>query len=298
MDRPQLADFLRTRRRALQPEDVGLPRGPRRRTAGLRREEVAALCGMSSDYYTRLEQERGPQPSAPMLAAMAQGLRLSLDERDHLFVLGGHPAPRHPGGSGHVDPGLMRIMDRLQDTPARIINALGEALLQTPPAAALFGGEPPADHEFSRSVVRQWFTDPSSRRIYPAADHAQRQVEFVATLRTAYARDGGGSRTARLVEELLARSDEFAAEWAEHQVSQKHTHLKRFQHPEVGDLELYCQTLFDVDQHQALLVFTAEPGTPSADKLELLAVIGAQQLTPATGPSAPEVHRTNNCSGM
>lgn len=279
MDRPQLADFLRTRRHALQPEDVGLPRGPRRRTDGLRREEVAMLCGMSSDYYTRLEQERGPQPSVPMLAAMAQGLRLSLDERDHLFLLGGQPAPRHASGPEHVDAGLMRIMDRLQDTPARIINAVGEALLQTPPAAALFGGEPPADHDFSRSVVWQWFIEPTSRNIYPAADHAQRQVEFVATLRTAYARDGRGSRTAELVEQLLARSNEFAAEWAEHHVSQKHTQLKRFHHAEVGDLELYCQTLFDVDQHQALLVFTAEPGTPSAERLELLAVIGAQRLS-------------------
>jgi transcriptional regulator with XRE-family HTH domain len=82
VDRVQLADFLRTRREALQPEDVGLPRGPRRRTGGLRREEVAALCGMSADYYSRIEQQRGPQPSEQMLAAIARGLHLSLDERD------------------------------------------------------------------------------------------------------------------------------------------------------------------------------------------------------------------------
>lgn len=278
MDRSQLADFLRTRRHGLQPEDVGLPRGPRRRTDGLRREEVAVLCGMSTDYYSRLEQERGPQPSAPMLAAMARGLRLSLDERDHLFLLGGHPAPRHGGGTEHVDAGLMRIMDRLQDTPARVINGVGETLLQTPPAAALFGEEPAAGG-FSRSVVWRWFTDPASRDIYPAGDHALRQRDFVATLRNSYARAGQGSRAAELVELLLASSGEFAAEWARHQVSQKHTQLKRFHHREVGDLELYCQTLFDVDQDQALLVFTAEPGTAHADKLGLLAVIGAQQLS-------------------
>ena len=94
VDRGQLADILRTRRKALQPEDVGLPRGPRRRTQGLRREEVAAMCGMSVDYYSRLEQERGPQPSEQMLSAIARGLRLSLDERDHLFRLGGHATPR------------------------------------------------------------------------------------------------------------------------------------------------------------------------------------------------------------
>ena len=92
-DRAGLAEFLRTRRAALQPEDVGLPRGQRRRTTGLRREEVAALCHMSSDYYSRLERERGPQPSVQMLASIAQGLHLSVDERNHLFRLAGHQPP-------------------------------------------------------------------------------------------------------------------------------------------------------------------------------------------------------------
>ena len=98
-DRAQLADFLRTRREALQPEDVGLPRGPRRRAAGLRREEVAQLVGMSADYYGRLEQQRGPQPSVQMLQAIARGLHLSRAERDHLFRLAGHPAPTRPGAT-------------------------------------------------------------------------------------------------------------------------------------------------------------------------------------------------------
>lgn len=97
MDRDQLADFLRHRREVLQPEDVGLPRGPRRRTPGLRREEVASLCEMSVDYYHRMEQRRGPTPSASMLAAIARGLRLSLDERDHLFRLAGHAVPTRGG---------------------------------------------------------------------------------------------------------------------------------------------------------------------------------------------------------
>ncbi|TDB83279.1 XRE family transcriptional regulator, partial [Micromonospora fluostatini] len=95
IDRTGLAEFLRNRREALQPEDVGLPRGQRRRTNGLRREEVATLCHMSTDYYSRLERERGPQPSHRMLAAIAQGLHLTIDERDHLFRLAGHhPPPR------------------------------------------------------------------------------------------------------------------------------------------------------------------------------------------------------------
>ena len=141
MDRNQLADFLRTRREALQPEDVGLPRGQRRRTGGLRREEVAALCGMSADYYSRIEQQRGSRPSEPMLAAIARGLHLSLDERDHLFRLAGHPTPARELRLEHVDAGLMRVLDRLQDTPAQVVTSLGETLLQTPPAVALLGDE-------------------------------------------------------------------------------------------------------------------------------------------------------------
>lgn len=94
MDRALLADFLRARREALQPEDVGLPRGQRRRTGGLRREEVAVLAGMSADYYSRIEQQRGPAPSERMLVALARALRLNQSEQDHLFILGGNPAPR------------------------------------------------------------------------------------------------------------------------------------------------------------------------------------------------------------
>lgn len=117
IDRTGLAEFLRRRRESLQPEDVGLPRGRRRRTNGLRREEVAFLCHMSTDYYARLERERGPQPSEQMIASIAQGLHLSLDERDHLFRLAGHTPPTRGVDSEHISPGLLRILDRLHDTP-------------------------------------------------------------------------------------------------------------------------------------------------------------------------------------
>lgn len=139
IDRPGLAGFLRTRRHALQPEDVGMPRGQRRRTVGLRREEVAALCHMSTDYYSRLERERGPQPSVQMLASIAQGLHLSRDERDHLFRLAGHQAPARGRGTDHISPGVLRIFDRLTDTPAEVVTELGETLRQTPLGVALVG---------------------------------------------------------------------------------------------------------------------------------------------------------------
>jgi transcriptional regulator with XRE-family HTH domain len=279
VDRVQLADFLRKRREALQPEDVGLPRGPRRRTTGLRREEVAALCGMSTDYYTRLEQQRGPQPSESMLAAIARGLHLSLDERDHLFRMAGHGTPPRTALGDHVSPGLMRILDRLHDTPAQIMTGLGETLRQTPLAVALFGDETRFTG-LERAFVYRWFTDPASRRVYPAEDHELRGRMFTADLRAAYSRDGVRSRAGTYVEALLRESSEFAALWEEHEVGFPRDDVKRLLNPEVGELELHCQMMYDADQSRILLVFTATPGSASYEKLRLLAVIGNQELTP------------------
>lgn len=278
MDRSELADFLRGRREALQPEDVGLPRRPRRRARGLRREEVAELSGMSTDYYARLERGKGPQPSEQMLAAIARGLRLSLAERDHLFLLAGHGTPRRALRGDHVGPGLMRILDRLQDTPAQIMGSLGETLVQTRLATALLGDQTVHTGP-ARSAVYRWFTDPSSRLIYPAADHPAHGRIYTAQLRSAATRQGPHSPAAALARSLLAESEEFAAVWNEHRVGLTHTDEKRLVHPEIGELTLHCQVLLDPDQEHSLLVFTATPGTRSYDRLQLLAVIGTQQLT-------------------
>jgi len=273
VDRSQLADFLRTRREALQPEDVGLPRGSRRRAPGLRREEVALLCDMSSDYWSRLEQARGPQPSDQLLAAMARGLRLTLAERDHLFRLAGRPAPERTGRGEHVSPGLMRVLDRLHDTPAQVMTDLGESLAQNAAATALLGDDS-ALTGLDRAVVHRWFAYPGSRDVYPAQDHDVRGRVFVSDLRAALARQGRGSRAAQVVESLLARSDEFTRVWAEHEVGLRHESRKRLVHPELGEMLLECQKLVDVEQSQVLLVFTATPGTPDDDKLRLLASLG------------------------
>ncbi|HEY9306252.1 MAG TPA: helix-turn-helix transcriptional regulator [Microbacterium sp.] len=277
MDRAQLADFLRRRREALQPEDVGLRRGPRRRTSGLRREEVAALCDMSADYYSRLEQARGPQPSEQMLAAIARGLRLSLDERDHLFRLAGHTAPTRTLRSEHVSPGLMRVLDRLADTPAQVMTEFGETLAQTPAARALFGDETRFEG-YMRSVGYRWFLDPSARGVYPVEDHAMHSRAFTADIRSAYAKFGASSRAGAMVDVLLAESPEFAQLWEAHEVRSTHPREKRLQHPEVGVMDMQCQFLIDPEQGQTLLVLTATPGTESYDRLQLLSVIGTQQL--------------------
>jgi transcriptional regulator with XRE-family HTH domain len=276
MDRNELADFLRRRRDALQPADVGLQPGPRRRTRGLRREEVAALCSMSTDYYTRLEQRRGPQPSVQMLGAIARGMRLTLDERDHLFRLAGHVPPPRTARSGHVNPGMMRIIERL-DCPAMIISDLGQTLVQNPMAVALLGDQT-RFQGMDRAMLHRWFTDPEQRRIYPEDDHAHHSRTMVADLRAALALRADDAEAVELVETLRKRSDEFAELWDEHEVAVRHHDHKRIVHPELGIIELHCQVLTAEELGQMLLVFTATPGSEDADKLELLKVIGDQRF--------------------
>ncbi|GAB7036652.1 MULTISPECIES: helix-turn-helix transcriptional regulator [Catenuloplanes] len=272
MDRALLADFLRARREALQPEDVGLPRGPRRRTGGLRREEVAALAGMSADYYGRIEQQRGPMPSVPILAALARALHLNASERDHLFALGGHSVPRRPLIEDRASPTMKRIIERLPDVPAMVMSHLGETLLQTRPATSLLG-DFTRFSGLSRYLVYRWFTDPATRDLYPPEDHPERGRVFTAEIRAAYTADPHG-RAGEIVAALLAESPEFAEVWKLHEVGVvHHLDLKRYRHAELGELELYCQIVIDPDQAQWLLLFTAVPGTPSDEKLQLLSAV-------------------------
>jgi transcriptional regulator with XRE-family HTH domain len=278
IDRAGLAEFLRRRRESLQPEDVGLPRGQRRRTAGLRREEVAALCHISADYYSRLERERGPHPSEQMIASMAQGLHLSLAERDHLFRLAGHHPPLRGAGSVHISRGLLRIFDRLADTPAEIVTELGETLRQTPLGEALTG-DLTGYRGPARSIGYRWFTDPACRALYHPDDHELHSRVFASGLRETVARRGPDSWAAHLQRLLLARSEEFRNVWNQHEVGVHFNDVKRFLHPELGLLELECQTLLDPAQSHILLVYTAAPGSESYEKLQLLSVIGNQRIT-------------------
>jgi len=277
IDRTGLSEFLRRRRESLQPEDVGLPRGQRRRTSGLRREEVASLCHMSTDYYSRLERERGPQPSEQMIASIAQGLHLSLDERDHLFRLAGHNPPERGGVSEHISPGLLRIFDRLHDTPAEIVTELGETLRQTALGVALTG-DLTAYSGPARSIGYRWFTDPATRQLYAPDDHPFLSRMFVSGLRGVVTLRGPGSRAAHLADLLLARSEEFREVWNDHEVGIRPNEVKNFIHPELGALELTCQSLLDPSQSHSLLVYTAIPGSESYEKLQLLSVIGTQAL--------------------
>lgn len=277
MDRAALADFLRRRREALQPEDVGLPAGARRRTRGLRREEVSSLAVMSTDYYTRLEQQRGPQPSEQMLASLARALRLTADERDYLYRTAGHNAPTTLSASPHVSPALLRVLDRLDDTPALVLTDLGETLVQNRMAAALLG-DASGHTGLARSAIYRWFTEPAERSVYPEADRDRQSRAQVANLRAAYGLRGPRSRAGELVRALEKASGEFAELWARHEVAQRFEDHKTLVHPELGAIELDCQALFTEDQSQTLLVLTAPPRTEAYEKLRLLAVLGLDRF--------------------
>ncbi|GAA1005895.1 transcriptional regulator [Acrocarpospora pleiomorpha] len=212
-----------------------------------------------------------------MLASMAQGLHLSLDERDHLFRLAGHNPPARGGATEHISPGLLRILDRLNDTPAEIVTELGETLRQTPMGIALTGDTTKYTGP-ARSTGYRWFTDPAARQLYAPEEHPFLTRMYASGLREIVTLRGPESRAAHLADLLLARSEEFRRVWDAHEIGIRPHEVKHFVHPEVGALELTCQRLVDPGQAHSLLVYTAIPGSESHDKLDLLSVIGTQAL--------------------
>ena len=278
MDRTELGTMLRTWRERVRPGDVGLPAGTRRRTPGLRREEVAQLAGMSVDYLSRLEQGRGPHPSDAVLSAMARALRLEDPERDHLFHLAG-VAPPAPGRiSRTVRSSVLRLIDRFADLPAMLINARTDVLAWNPMAAALFGDFSAVPPE-RRNVARGRFLHGTARHV-PSSEEDRLRLgrAMVADLRSATARYPEDSELDRLIADLCAGSAEFAAFWAEREIVGHHDDRKTFTHPEIGAITLDCDVLHVAADDQVLLVYSATPDSPDAESLALLRVLGTQEL--------------------
>lgn len=277
VERDELADFLRRRREILTPADVGIAPGLRRRTPGLRRDEVALLAGMSTDYYTRLEQRRGPHPSTQILGSLARALRLDDDERDHLYILAGQSPPTRTGADRHVGPGLMHLLSKLDDTPACVVTDLGEILAHNPMFAALCG-TPDRFSDLNRYVVWRWFTDPDTRRGFVEDDWDAMAHKHVADLRAVSARRSGDVDVTSLLARLRAESAEFEKIWSEHRVAFKASATKRFVHRDVGVVAVHCETLATQKEGQHLMVYSPQPGTDAREKLDLLGVIGTQQM--------------------
>ncbi|BCJ56113.1 DNA-binding protein [Actinoplanes sp. NBRC 14428] len=283
MHREQLADFLRRRREAIRPAEVGIADGPRRRTAGLRREEVAMLAGMSVDYVVRLEQGRSSQPSTQLLGALARALRLSDDERAHLFHLAGLRPPAADGVARFARAGLMRLLDLLGDNPAMVLSDLGEVLAQNR-ASVLLVGEHTGFSGDARYLAYRWFTDPGyGPHLLPdeREDHGR---QLVADLRATAGRRSGDPVVTGLVERLRAASPDFRRLWAEHEVAVRRAGRKTFDHARVGRVVMDCETLMTPDLGQQLVVLTpADEG--SRERLALLLVLGVEEF-PAGSASA------------
>ncbi len=279
--RAELADFLKSRRARLQPEDVGLAdAGRRRRTPGLRREELAGAAGISVDYYTRLEQGRDVRPSLEVLSALGRALRLDDAEQRHLVTLATaqRPGRRAPGSAvERVRPEVQRLVDALHGTPAFVLGRRMDVLAWNPLAAALitdFGALAPA----RRNMLLLLFLEPSFRDLYTNWTEIAR--ESIAHLRGATGRYPEDQRLAAIVGELSVKSPEFRQLWSGHDVKEKGFGRKEFDHPMVGRLSLDYEALALSDGGDKMLVtYTAEPDSASAAALQLLAVVGGERFT-------------------
>jgi transcriptional regulator with XRE-family HTH domain len=266
-----LGDFLRARREALKPQDVGLPEYGRRRVPGLRREEVALLAGVSSDYYIRLEQGRENSPSPQVLEAVAQALKLDAESADHLNRLCLTPSQRpHDRGEADVGPQLLQLMDGWEHTPAFVLGPALDILAGNSLATALHSGFDGFDN-----LARMVFVDLVGREFYQEWERAAHSC--VAELRAAFGHDPESARIAEVVEELSADSEEFVGIWQLHDVKSKSQEGKHLRHPDVGDLHIaFAAFTVNGAPHQQLVVYQAEPASPTAAAFETLRALATE----------------------
>ncbi|MEU1983141.1 helix-turn-helix transcriptional regulator [Nocardia sp. NPDC019395] len=283
IDRPGLAEAIRRARARIGPEAAGLPAGHHRRVPGLRREELALLAGISVDYVVRLEQARGPTPSQQVLTALGRALRLDTAGRNELFYLAGESPPTAGTIEMHVRPSVLRLIDRFVDLPTLVLSAKSDVLAWNAMASALLGdwsALPPG----RRNIVRlRFLTDPADPiRSQVSASIAEQEStarQHVANLRTAAARYPSDQGLAELLADLRTGSTEFTQLWDEAEAGSWRSHTKTVRHPELGELILDCDTLHVPDVDQSVVVYSAAPGTPEAESLALLRVVGTQNLS-------------------
>lgn len=275
------AEFGRATRRwreRITPEAVGLPPGSRRRAAGLRREELGLLAGVSVDYIVRLEQGRATAPSAQVVEALARALRLDTAERDHLFRLAGLQAPGRGTVPAHLTPGVQRLLDRLSGTPVSVHDATWTLLTANRLWTALMG-DPSAARGHDRNVIWRHFTGGLGRVRHTPAQRASFEAAMVSDLHSAAARYPADATLRDLVGGLRKRSERFAALWDSGAVGSHESARKTIVHPEVGELELDCDVLTVAGSDLRLVAYTAAPGSPAEQRLALLAVVGLQALS-------------------
>jgi transcriptional regulator with XRE-family HTH domain len=261
------------------PETAGLPVGGRRRAAGLRREELAALAGISVDYLTRLEQGRATSPSSQVVEALARALRLSDAERELLFRLAGLAAPGHDVVSARITPSVQRLLDRLAHTPVVVYDAAWNLIVANRAYDALMG-ETTSWRGIERNGVWRNLVGPGSRAVDTPEEHALLESRLVADLRMTAARYPADRELGRLITQLTSQSPRFAELWKSSEVvsPQDQARHKIIEHPDVGLIALDCDTLIVAGDDLRIMVYTAEPDTEDAERLALAIVLGTQSL--------------------
>ncbi|GAA2624074.1 helix-turn-helix transcriptional regulator [Streptomyces axinellae] len=267
MARQELARFLRDRRAGLRPHEAGLTAtGTDRRTPGLRREEVAELAHMSVDYYTRLEQARGPRPSARILEALSQALRLTPAERSHLFRLAGSSTPPGLSAVRRVRPHVARMLERLPETGAVVTDAAYGVVAWNPLARELLGGDLGGG---AANLARRRFL--GQGRMYESSSAEEFGHIVVARLRRAADRYPHDPRLSALLAELHVGSEEFRQVWRTRPVHAPGHRTKTLHHPDAGKLRLNCDVLLVPEDDQEVVLITADPGSSAAKTLYRLA---------------------------
>jgi len=275
--RTELGVALRAWRDRVSPAEAGLLGGGRRRSPGLRREELAGLAGVSVDYLVRLEQGRSVNPSPQVLAALARALRLTSAERDLLFTCAGVAPPSARVVSRHISPGLRRVLDRLADTPVGVYTATWELVLANPMWQALFAEQTqPAGRE--ANLIWRFFTNERSSIARSSQEYEQFAATMVSDLHDAAGRYCDDRDLAAMISDLRARSDWFAQLWGGYTVSRQTSDRKTVLSPAVGPVTVDCDILTAPDSDLRLVIYTARPGSEDAGKLDLLRVTGLQTI--------------------
>ena len=291
----EFATVLRSWRERVSPAEVGLPAGGGRRTAGLRREELAALAGVSVDYIVRLEQGRATHPSPQLLGALAVALRLTETERDHLYRAAGAAPPSRGVVPQHITPGVQRILDRLRDVPLAVFTAAHDIVAWNPLWSAMHG-DPSCYVGLERNLVWRHFMlghdgvefDDEHERAFPA--------DLAADLRAAVGRYPQDGRLARLVSRLRAESPEFERHWAGARVAEHRSSRKTYTGTAAGPITVDCDTLSVPDGDLRVVVYTVAPGSADEARLDLLRVTGLE-LFPSSALSAAQEPAAGSAPG-
>jgi transcriptional regulator with XRE-family HTH domain len=279
MDSWEFGRTVRRWRDRVQPTAVGVPVGGRRRAAGLRREELAGLAGISVDYLTRLEQGRATSPSVQVVEALARALRVSDAERDLIFRLAGHATPGHDVVSSRITPSVQRLLDRLANTPVAVFDATWTLIVANAPYDALMG-QTTSWRGIERNSVWRHLVGPGSRAVQTREEQTELETRLVADLRLTAARYPADQRLKQLIRDLVAQSPRFVKLWESgalepHQDVGRH---KVIDHPDVGHITVDCDTLIVAADDLRIMIYTAEPDTEDADRLALAIVLGTQSL--------------------